>query len=90
VPRERVPHDFRRGAARNLTRAGVSEQVAMKVTGHLTTEMYRRCNITDDDDMAEAAERLGQYQRAEAARLSRGHNPGTVAQTDERRSAASS
>lgn len=35
-------------------------------------------NITDQDEMVEGAERLGEYQRAEAARFG-GHNPGTVA-----------
>jgi len=35
-------HDFRRSAARNLDRAGVSQAVAMKVTGHATDSMWRR------------------------------------------------
>jgi len=78
IKTERVPHDFRRSAARNLTRAGVSEQIAMKFTGHLTTDTFRRYNITDEEDMAEAAERLGRYQLDEAAKLAAGHNPGTV------------
>jgi integrase len=43
-----IPHDLRRCAARNLSRAGVREQVAMRITGHKTASMYRRYRIVDD------------------------------------------
>lgn len=36
----KIPHDFRRTAARNLIRAGVSEVVAMQVTGHLSRRPF--------------------------------------------------
>jgi integrase len=54
------PHDFRRTAARAYTRAGVGEQVVMKITGHKTREMFRRYNITTERDLAEAAQRVSQ------------------------------
>ena len=46
--------DFRRTAARNFTRAQVSESVAMAITGHKTNSMFRRYNITNMDDKRNA------------------------------------
>jgi hypothetical protein len=34
---QRIPHDFRRTAVRNLIRVGGSQKVAMELTGHLHT-----------------------------------------------------
>jgi len=51
-------HDLRRCAARNLSRAGVSESVAMEITGHKTRSMYRRYRIVDERDLREATEKL--------------------------------
>ena len=51
-------HDLRRCAARNLSRAGVQREVAMKITGHKTESMYRRYRIVDERDLREATERL--------------------------------
>jgi integrase len=56
-----VPHDLRRCMARNLSRAGVPEQIAMKITGHKTASMYRRYRIVDERDLREATERLDNY-----------------------------
>jgi len=45
----RIPHDFRRTAVRNLERAGVPRSTAMKMVGHRTEAIYRRCAIADDE-----------------------------------------
>jgi integrase len=54
----RIPHDFRRTAVRNLVRAGVSQKVAMGLTGHLTPSVFERYNITDDRDRRDAVAKL--------------------------------
>jgi integrase len=57
----RIPHDFRRTAVRNLERAGVSRSDAMKMVGHKTESIYRRYAIADEKSMKEAAGKLDQF-----------------------------
>ena len=53
-------HDLRRTGARNLRRLGIAESVAMKITGHKTANVFKRYDIVDESDLADAAARLDQ------------------------------
>jgi integrase len=64
----RIPHDFRRTAVRNLERAGVSQSAAMKLTGHLTAEVYRRYAIVDEAMLKEGVAKLATLHHAERRR----------------------
>ena len=63
-------HDFRRTAARNMERAGVSRSAAKRLIGHRTDVMYARYAIVDEAVLREGAEKLAalhETQRSEAA-----------------------
>ena len=48
---------------RNLIRAGVSQTVAMKISGHKTDATSRRYDITSTEDIADALKRTAEYVR---------------------------
>jgi len=60
---DKLVHDFRRTAVRNLERAGVSRSVAMKLVGHQTESVYLRYCITSEKDLQEGVGKLAQLHR---------------------------
>jgi site-specific recombinase XerD len=61
----RIPHDFRRTAVRNLERAGVPRSAAMKMVGHKTESIYKRYSIVDHAMLALGADKLDRAQKQE-------------------------
>ena len=49
-------YDLKRTASRNMRRAGVPQHVMMRIMAHSTDSMFRRYNIVDDQDVADAME----------------------------------
>jgi site-specific recombinase XerD len=67
---QRIPHDFRRTAVRNLERAGVPRTTAMAMIGHKTESIYRRYSIVDQAMLEMGTAKLEAMQQALASRRS--------------------
>jgi integrase len=75
-------HDLRRTGARNLRRLGVSESVIMRIGGWKTASIFHRYDITDQEDIADAARRLDKKRETRE----NGHSTATAepAETEEK------
>lgn len=70
-------HDLRRTGVRNMVRAGISETVAMRISGHLTRSVFDRYDIGSKKDVSDAGKKMELYlsSRLEAGvKAQYGHN----------------
>jgi integrase len=62
-------HDLRRSAARQLIRSGTSKDVAKVVGGWKTDSMFSRYNVTGEEDLRDAMEKLKTYNETESKKV---------------------
>jgi integrase len=62
-------HDLRRSGVRAMVRSGVPESVAQRISGHATAAIFRRYDITSDQDLRDARDRRAQFGHNQAAKV---------------------
>ena len=61
-------HDLRRSGVRAMVRAGVPESAAQRISGHATAAVFRRHDITSDQDL-DARDRRAQFEHNSVAKV---------------------
>jgi integrase len=64
---DKLIHDFRRTAVRNLERAAVPRSTAMAMVGHETESIYNRYAIQDEAMLREGSAKLSAWSKSQAA-----------------------
>ncbi|MBU4426155.1 MAG: site-specific integrase, partial [Proteobacteria bacterium] len=57
---KRLIHDMRRSAVRNMVESGVSEKVAMELSGHLTRTVFENYHIVSTEDLVKAVQKTSE------------------------------